>query len=34
MQNNYINEGQLNWWLAFLEILKGRGSNLPPFKTQ
>ena len=37
MQNGYTKEGQLSWWLAFLECLwihKGRGSNPLPFKTQ
>ena len=37
MQNSYIKEGQLSWWLALLECLwihKGRGSNPLSFKTQ
>ena len=34
MQNSYTKESKLSWWLALLEIHKGRGSNLPPFKTQ
>ena len=35
--NSYTKEGQLNWWLAFLECLwihKRRGFEPLPFKTQ
>ena len=37
MQNSYTKEGQLSWWLAFLECLwihKGKGFEPLPFKTQ
>ena len=34
MQNYYTKEGQLNWWLALLEIHKSRSSNPPLFQTQ